>query len=74
MFIDPADAIDLGNGFAQLHPALRPLMEIYNHTGLNGQPGPGNPAVIHRVGYEGQSQSHFDARGTGRTVSPGSRP
>lgn len=62
LFIDPADAIDLGNGFAQLHPALRPLMEIYNHTGLNGQPGPGNLALIHRVGYEGQSQSHFDSQ------------
>lgn len=62
LFIDDADAIDLGNGFAQLHPALQPLMEIYDHTSLTGTSGPGNLAVIHRVGYQGQSQSHFDSQ------------
>jgi uncharacterized protein (DUF1501 family) len=62
LFIDEADALDLGNGFAQLHPGLEPLMEIYNHTSLTGTAGPGNLAVIHRVGYQGQSQSHFDSQ------------
>ncbi|MCP3693867.1 MAG: DUF1501 domain-containing protein, partial [Planctomycetaceae bacterium] len=49
LFINDTQAIDLGNGFAQLHPALNPLMEIYNHSSLNGVPGPGNLAVLHRV-------------------------
>lgn len=62
LFIDEADAITPGDGFAQLHPALAPMMEIYNHTDLNGVPGPGNLAFLHRIGYEGQSQSHFDSQ------------
>src|SRR5688572_24488517 len=62
LYIPQNQAIDLGNGFAQLHPALQPLMEIYNSTSLNGQAGPGNLAVLHRIGYSGQSQSHFDSQ------------
>ncbi len=61
LYIPPAQALDLGNGFAQLHPALAPMMSIYNSTALNGVAGPGNLAVLHRVGYSGQSQSHFDS-------------
>ena len=53
---------DLGNGYAQLHPMMGPMMEVYNNSALNGIDGPGNLAVIHRVGYEGQSQSHFDSQ------------
>ena len=53
---------DLGNGFAQLHPNMAPMMEVYNRSDLNGVDGPGNLAVIHRIGYEGQSQSHFDSQ------------
>ena len=53
---------DLGNGFAQLHPNMGPMMEIFHHTDLTGVEGPGNLAVIHRIGYEGQSQSHFDSQ------------
>jgi uncharacterized protein (DUF1501 family) len=64
-------ALDTGNGFAQLHPRLQPLLEIYNHTRLNGQPGPGNLAVIHRVGYAGQSQSHFDSQQYWQNGVPG---
>jgi uncharacterized protein (DUF1501 family) len=41
---------------------MAPMMEIYNSTALNGQVGPGNLAVIHRVGYNNQSQSHFDSQ------------
>ncbi|HVR72899.1 MAG TPA: DUF1501 domain-containing protein [Planctomycetota bacterium] len=62
LFIDESEALDLGNGFAQLHPMLQPMMEIYNQTGLNGVAGPGNLAVCHRIGYSGQSQSHFDSQ------------
>ncbi len=62
LFINDAEAIDLGNGFAQLHPALNPLMEIYNHSSLNGVVGPGNLAVLHRIGYPEQSRSHFSAQ------------
>ncbi|MGE4603155.1 MAG: DUF1501 domain-containing protein [Planctomycetota bacterium] len=62
LFISDTEALDLGNGFAQLHPALDPLMEIYNHTSLNGIAGPGNLAVLHRIGYPEQSRSHFSAQ------------
>ncbi|HIA27616.1 MAG TPA: DUF1501 domain-containing protein [Planctomycetes bacterium] len=62
LFINDTVAIDLGNGFAQLHPALEPMMEVYNHILLNGVAGPGNLAVLHRVGYPSQSRSHFSAQ------------
>jgi uncharacterized protein (DUF1501 family) len=62
LFIQEQQAIDLGNGFAQLHPQLMDLMEIYNNSGINGQDGPGNLALIHRVGYADQSRSHFDSQ------------
>lgn len=62
LYIPEGSAIDLGNGFAGLHPMMQPIMEIYNHSTLNGVDGPGNLAVIHRVGYRGQSQSHFDSQ------------
>ena len=61
LYIPQAQALDLGNGFAQLHPAMAPMMNIYNSTALNGVAGPGNLAIVHRVGYSGQSQSHFDS-------------
>jgi len=53
LFIPEASALDLGNGFAQLHPAMAPLMEVFNN---------GDLAVIHRVGYASQSRSHFDSQ------------
>lgn len=28
LYIPPAQALDLGNGFAHLHPAMQPMMEI----------------------------------------------
>ncbi|MBC8261691.1 MAG: DUF1501 domain-containing protein [Planctomycetia bacterium] len=62
LFINENQAIDLGNGFAQMHPAMTPLMEIYNHSALNGLAGPGNLAILHRVGYPQQSRSHFSAQ------------
>ena len=62
LFINDAEAVDLGNNFAQLHPSLDPLMEVFNHTSLNGVPGPGNLAVLHRIGYPEQSRSHFSAQ------------
>lgn len=71
LFIPEAQALDLGNNFAQLHPALQPMMEIYNSTALNGQAGPGNLAVLHRIGYAGQSQSHFDSQQYWQNGVPG---
>jgi uncharacterized protein (DUF1501 family) len=47
------EAIDLGNGFAAMHPALRDLIPAYNS---------GDLALIHRVGYPNQSRSHFDSQ------------
>ncbi len=71
LYIPPNQAIDTGNGFAHLHPALQPLMEIYNHSSLNGVAGPGNLAVLHRIGYSGQSQSHFDSQQYWQNGVPG---
>jgi len=50
---DLTRAIDLGNGFAGLHPALKDLGPLYND---------GQLALIHRVGYARQSRSHFDSQ------------
>jgi uncharacterized protein (DUF1501 family) len=61
LFIPEGAALDLGNGFAQLHPAMAPLMPLYHSNALTGVEGPGNLAVIHRVGYANQSRSHFDS-------------
>ncbi len=71
LFIPEDEAIDSGNGFAQFHPALNPMMEIYNHSGINGRNGMGNLAVLHRVGYEGQSRSHFDSQHYWQNGIPG---
>ena len=43
-------AIDLGNGFATMHPGLVDMCDVYNAQEL---------ALIHRVGYPNQSRSHF---------------
>ncbi|MFM2294449.1 MAG: hypothetical protein RLZZ350_862 [Verrucomicrobiota bacterium] len=48
-----ASAVNLGNGFAALHPSLKFLAPIYNA---------GQLALIHRVGYPKQSRSHFDSQ------------
>ena len=53
LFISEADAIDLGNNFASLHPMMQAMMPIFNA---------GDLAVIHRVGYANQSQSHFNSQ------------
>lgn len=53
LFIPDTDALDLGNGFAYLHPMMAPMMPLYNN---------GELAVIHRVGYINQSRSHFDSQ------------
>ncbi len=45
-------AIRAGNGFAALHPALYDLAPVFNA---------GELALIHRVGYRGQSRSHFNS-------------
>ena len=62
LYIPEGGALDLGNGFAQLNSAMAPMMSLYNSTQLTGVEGPGNLAVIHRVGYANQSRSHFDSQ------------
>jgi uncharacterized protein (DUF1501 family) len=49
LYIPPGDAINL-NGFASLHPAMQPMMDLYNA---------GDLAMLHRVGYANNSRSHF---------------
>ncbi|MBI2946455.1 MAG: DUF1501 domain-containing protein [Verrucomicrobia bacterium] len=50
---DPTRAVDLGNGFAGMHPGLVGLTPVFND---------GQVALIHRVGYPKQSRSHFDSQ------------
>jgi uncharacterized protein (DUF1501 family) len=50
---DLTRALDLGNGFAALHPGLKDLGPLYNA---------GQLALLHRVGYAKQSRSHFDSQ------------
>lgn len=71
LYIPEATALDTGNGFAQMHPALEPMLDIYNHVDLNGVEGPGNLALLHRVGYQGQTRSHFDSQHYWETGVPG---
>ncbi len=73
LYIPDNPATDLGNGFAGLHPRMAPMMEIFNHQTLNGQAGPGNLAVIHRVGYPNQSQSHFNSQQYWENGKPGDK-
>ncbi len=51
LYIPNASSIDLGNGFARLHPAMSPIMPLFNS---------GDLAVVHRVGYPNNTMSHFD--------------
>jgi uncharacterized protein (DUF1501 family) len=53
LFISPSQAIDLGNGFASLHPKMADLDDLRLA---------GKLAMIHRVGYPNQSRSHFDSQ------------
>ncbi len=65
LFIEPEESIHLDGSdarypiekelrsFVELHPALEPMMEIYQA---------GDLAVLHRVGYAKQSRSHFDSQ------------
>ncbi|MEM7234908.1 MAG: DUF1501 domain-containing protein, partial [Planctomycetota bacterium] len=53
LFVPEGSASDLGNGFAQLHPQLNAIREVYES---------GTLAIVHRVGYRGQSRSHFDSQ------------
>ncbi|MEM7263966.1 MAG: DUF1501 domain-containing protein [Planctomycetota bacterium] len=62
IFIPDTQAIDLGNGFAALHPALGPLHELH----LAGQ-----LATVHRVAYANQSRSHFDSQHFWENAVPG---
>ena len=58
----PAGAsLDLGNGYAHLHPSLAKLKEVHDAGAL---------ASIQRVGYAGQSHSHFSSQLFWETAVP----
>src|SRR5438094_660255 len=61
LYIPPASAIDLGNGFAYLHPKLADLMPVFGSADL---------AVVHRVGFPNNSRSHFDDQRTWENGNP----
>ncbi len=52
LYIPPDAALNL-NDFASLNPALAPMLNLYND---------GQLAVLHRIGYQNSSQSHFDGQ------------
>jgi len=52
LYVAPGEAVSL-NGFASLHPALADMESIFTA---------GDLAVVHRVGYPNNSQSHFDGQ------------
>ncbi len=70
LFIPRANALDLGNEFAGLHPRMAPMMDLYHRSDLTGQAGPGNLAIVHRIGYAEQSQSHFNSQQYWETGRP----
>jgi uncharacterized protein (DUF1501 family) len=51
LYIPNSWSLDLGNGFARLHPAMSALMPLF---------ASGDLAVVHRVGYPDNTLSHFD--------------
>jgi uncharacterized protein (DUF1501 family) len=58
---DGSGALDL-DGFFGLHPALRPLHELYGRREL---------AIVHAVGSPHPTRSHFDAQDFMETATPG---
>lgn len=61
LFVSPTEAIDL-NGFASLHPSLAKLEGLFLEDKL---------AVMHRMGYTGQSRSHFSSQHYWENAEPG---
>lgn len=55
-------SLDLGNGYAHLHPSLAKLKEVHDTGGL---------ASIQRVGYANPSLSHFSSQQFWETAKPG---
>jgi uncharacterized protein (DUF1501 family) len=55
-------ALDLGDGFFALHPALAPLLPIWQQKSL---------AVVHAIGSPDPTRSHFDAQDFMESGTPG---
>lgn len=51
LYIPNSASLDLGNGFARLHPAMAAMLPLFQSGSL---------AVVHRVGYPNNTRSHFD--------------
>lgn len=62
--VDPNSAIALGDGFFGLHPALQPLLSIYQQ---------GDLAIMPAVHYPHASRSHFDSQDYLESGDPGRR-
>ncbi len=60
---DENSALDL-DGFFGLHPALRPLLDLYRA---------GHLAAVHAAGSPDHTRSHFDAQDYMETAAPGQR-
>ncbi len=63
ILIPEADALDLGNGFAALHPSMSSLYELYQQNQV---------AIIHRTGYTDLNRSHFEGQQFWENGQPGS--
>ena len=64
LYIPNSSSLDLGNGFARLHPAMSALLPLYTS---------GDLAIVHRVGLPNNSGSHFDDQRVWENGDP-SRP
>lgn len=60
-WLSPAARLDLNTGGAAFHPALARLKELYDD---------GDVAVLHRVGYENATLSHFASQHFWETAVP----
>lgn len=61
LYIPNALSLDLGNGFARLHPSLAALMPVF---------ASGDLAIVHRVGVPANSMSHFDGQRVWESGNP----
>jgi uncharacterized protein (DUF1501 family) len=61
LYIPNGLSLDLGNGFARLHPAMAAMMPVF---------ASGDLAVVHRVGVPANSMSHFDGQRVWESGNP----
>ena len=69
-FIPEGEALDSGNGFAQLQPSLVADWRVYSFFHQRLERGRKH-GFLHRIGYDGQSRSHFDSQHFWQNGIPG---